>query len=305
MSSTKHIPWLPTTRTCACTSSAQNCLSSRAWLRNQVPIWSFSDKELRTNFDLTSRTHHPAVFPSAIAKRVIRNYTHENETVLDLFSGVGTTLYAAQVCKRNAIGTELNKHFFDFTKQRLRLTEINSSSTPEQAQRKTKPGQILHLIHDDARNILDYVPKNTIDLVFTSPPYWDMLKQPPSKRNQKAQRFLKDNYSNHPADLSNSSNIHEFIKNIKDIFNKVHSVLKPGASCIINTGDYRRAGDFIPLSNIYTATLHDLGLKLKNIIIWDRRREYDIGLFSYPNNFIVNNGMFEYLLDFNKVETMV
>jgi DNA modification methylase len=300
MTSNQAIPWLPTKRTCTCKSSAQNCLSSRSWLRNQVPIWQFNKHELGTTFDLASRKHHPAIFPTVLSKRVIRNYTHENETVLDIFCGVGTTLYTAQVCKRNAIGIELNQHFFDFTKQRLRLNNDIISSTPAQAHRKTKPGQNLHIINDDANNILKYIPKNTIDLFFTSPPYWDMLKQQPSNRNLKNKKFLKENYSDDPLDLSNNQTLDEFKTNIKDIFSKVYLVLKPGARCVVNTGDFRRAGEFISLSNIYIQTLQDIGFNLKNTIIWDRRNEYDIGLFSYPNDFIVNNGMFEYLLEFKK-----
>jgi len=127
-----------------------------------------------------------------------------------------------------------------------------------------------------------------------------MLKQKPSARNLKCERFLKDNYSNDPLDLSNDSSLEQFTENIESIFKKAHQVLKPNARCLINTGDYRRKGKFIPLSAIYINIMQGLGFELKNTIIWDRRKEYEIGLFSYPKNFIVNNGMFEYILEFKK-----
>ena len=124
------------------------------------------------------------------------------------------------------------------------------------------------------------------------------MKQEPSRRNVKSQKYLKNNYSTDPQDLSNNPSLNEFTTNIRDIFQKAHTVLKPGRRCIINTGDYRRKGNYIALSNIYISVLKTLKFELKNIIIWDRRKEYDISIFSYPKNFIVNNGMFEYLLEF-------
>jgi DNA modification methylase len=300
MKSSNILPWLPTQRTCACKPKAQNCLSERAWLRNQVPIWYFSSKELNTKFDSFSRKQHPAVFPSTLAKRLINNYTHENETVLDVFSGVGTTLYAAQVLRRNGIGIELNKDFSEFTNRRLKLINDNFSSTPEITYKKTSKGQNIVQINSDCREILKFIPPNSIDLLFTSPPYWDLLKQPPSRRNLKNKKFLKENYSEDTGDLSNDKSLDIFMGNINRIFTKAQQVLKPGGRCIINTVDYRRKGEFIPLSSNYINIMRALKFELKNIIIWDRRSEYKIGLFSYPYNFILNNGMFEYLLEFKK-----
>lgn len=291
------IPWLPTNRTCDCQKGALNCLSERAWLRNQVPIWWFNSKELNTKFDSLSRQAHPAIFPSALAKRVIRNYTHENECVLDIFSGVGTTLFAAKLTNRNAIGFELNLAFADYTTRRLNLKhDIRGNS----AHLRTNSGIHLQQICSDSRNLLEYLPSESIDLVFTSPPYWDLLKQRPSQRNLRNQKHLKKNYSTDKLDLSNDQTFDAFANNIKEIFSNVSSVLKPGSRCIVNTGDYRRKGNYISLSNLYIEVLQNLNFELKNVIIWDRRREYDIGLFSYPRNFIVNNGMFEYILEFKK-----
>jgi DNA modification methylase len=296
--STKLITWLPSTRTCNCSPDALNCLTKREWLRNQVPIWWFNAKELNTKFDSFSHQRHPAVFPTALAKRVIKNYTHENETLLDIFSGVGTNLYAAQNLKRNCVVFELNETFAAFTNRRLALKNDQYCSDPVSTHRKTNHGQHIQQVCTDARDLLEYLKPRSIDLVFTSPPYWDLLKQPPSRRNLKSQKYLKKNYSDDRLDLSNDSTLHDFSKNIKDIFEKVKTVLNPGKRCIINTGDYRRKGKYISLSSIYINIMQEIGFELKNTIIWDRRKEYDIGIFSYPNNFIVNNGMFEYILEF-------
>jgi len=296
----KLIQWLPTMRSCNCPKNAINCLSAKAWLRNQVPIWWFNKKELNIRYDMISRQHHPAIFPTALAKRVIENYTHQNDTVLDVFSGMGTTLYAARLTKRNAIGFELNKKFADLTCRRLKLKNDKYCSKPNSAHNQNKSGLHLQLINTDSRELLDYIAPESIDCVFTSPPYWDLLNQAPSQRNLKHQQYLKNNYSDDVKDLSNDPTLDAFTKNIKDIFAKVYNILKPQRTCIINTGDYRRKGKYISLSSHYISILSELNVELKNVIIWDRRQEYEIGIFSYPRNFIVNNGMFEYLLEFQK-----
>lgn len=299
-SASRLITWLPCSRSCSCDANALNCLSERAWLRNQVPIWWFSAKELNLKYDLISRKHHPAIFPSALARRVIENYSHAGETILDIFSGLGTTLYASRLARRHCIGFDLNKQFTTITAKRLHLRNDHECYDKNSTHNRNRAGLHLHQVCYDSRKMLEYIPQNSIDLVFTSPPYWDLLKQSPSQRNLKNQKYLKNNYSDDAADLSNKPTLEAFTKNIKDIFEKVHAVLKPNRRCVINTADYRRAGKYISLSNLYITLLQEINFELKNVIIWDRRREYDIGLFSYPKNFIVNNGMFEYLLEFKK-----
>jgi len=51
---------------------------------------------------------HPARFPIALPERLIRMFTFYGETVLDPFSGSGTTLDAAELTGRHGIGIELN-----------------------------------------------------------------------------------------------------------------------------------------------------------------------------------------------------
>jgi DNA modification methylase len=290
-----YIDWLPTQKTCSCPEKVLNCLNNKAWFRNQIPVWWFKPEELQTSFDLASRKIHPAIFPTALAARVIKNYSHRGQTVLDCFCGAGTTLYASKLTGRNAIGIELNSEYAKFSEERL--LKFGKKIDEKNQEKNTKQVQIC----DDARNLLKYIPSNSIDLIWCSPPYWDLLKQRPSTRNLKNQQYLKNNYSANVLDLSNELELDGFIDSIRDIFSKAALVLKPGSRFVINTGDYRKKGKLILLHQIYTELMSDLGLEIKNIIIWDRRQEYDISLFSYPFNFIVNNGMVEYILEFRKV----
>ena len=62
---------------------------------------------------------HPTQKPVALMEYLIKTYTNENETVLDFTIGSGTTAIACINTKRNFIGMELDKGYFDIAMKRL------------------------------------------------------------------------------------------------------------------------------------------------------------------------------------------
>ena len=66
-----------------------------------------------------NKTIHPAVFPYEIPYRHIESWTNEGDVVLDPFMGSGTTGLAALDLGRKFIGIEMNKEYFELSKQRL------------------------------------------------------------------------------------------------------------------------------------------------------------------------------------------
>lgn len=63
---------------------------------------------------------HPAPYPSELASRCIGLWSLEGDTVLDCFAGTGTTLRAAKVMGRKAIGIELEERYCELAANRLR-----------------------------------------------------------------------------------------------------------------------------------------------------------------------------------------
>ncbi len=66
-----------------------------------------------------STRKHPAPFPFELAYRLIRMFSFVDDTVLDPFSGTGTTMLAAIKTGRNSIGVEIDPRYIDITEHRL------------------------------------------------------------------------------------------------------------------------------------------------------------------------------------------
>ena len=63
---------------------------------------------------------HGATFPVELAERVILNFADKNALILDPFIGLGTTAIAAINTKRNFIGFELDKDYFEIAQNRIK-----------------------------------------------------------------------------------------------------------------------------------------------------------------------------------------
>ena len=67
---------------------------------------------------------HSAAFPESLPEWFIKLFTTEGDTVLDPFSGSGTTLKVAKAMKRNAVGIEILDEYCEITAKRVGLTKL-------------------------------------------------------------------------------------------------------------------------------------------------------------------------------------
>ena len=65
-------------------------------------------------------TNHPATFPESLARDHILSWSNEGDTILDPFSGSGTTLKMARLMGRRGIGIEIHQAYCDIAAERLR-----------------------------------------------------------------------------------------------------------------------------------------------------------------------------------------
>lgn len=76
-------------------------------------------QQIWTGLTGASTRNHPAPYPVELAERLIRMFSFVGDTVLDPFSGTGTTSLAAARCGRDSVGVELDPTYFDFSVKRL------------------------------------------------------------------------------------------------------------------------------------------------------------------------------------------
>tara|TARA_R100001082_G_C4310738_1_gene136626 strand:- start:36 stop:782 length:747 start_codon:yes stop_codon:yes gene_type:complete len=74
--------------------------------------------------NISSLSCHKATFPEELVKKILLNFTKENDIVYDPFLGTGTTAVVAKKLKRQYIGSEISKQYFDFAKKNLYPLQI-------------------------------------------------------------------------------------------------------------------------------------------------------------------------------------
>jgi len=232
------------------------------------------------------KLRHPAMFPEELVKRLITIYTKKGDTVLDAFMGSGSTILVAKNLSRKGIGFEISKDFVKLAKKRLSQQLLFSPNDEEEPL----------VYEDDARNLLNYLEPDSIDLVITSPPYWNILRQ---KRT--ADYKEKRPYTDLPNDLGNIDDYDSFVLELQHIFQNVLAVLKPEKHCIIIVMDLRKKNKFYPLHIDIAKMMMGIGFEFEDIIIWDRKQEYsNLRPLGYPYVFRVNK-VHEYILIFKKI----
>jgi len=274
-------------KTCDCKPNHLNCLTAKEWIKHQLGVWQVYYE----GRDMRNKKVHPATFPIALSSKVISLFTHEGELVLDPFVGSGTTLISARDLNRNAIGFDLKQEYIDICNERLMADTLFNDSK-----------QIA--ISDDALNISEYLKPESVKLIWTSPPYANLLNRKRKNKSRRGDERKNDQYmeveqySQDPRDLG-TMEINEFSLAMGDIFEGLLPLLKPKGHCVINIPDMWWKNQRITLHVAIIEELRKRGYELRNTIIWDRTNIVNrIGIFGWPSNYITMGTTFEYLLDF-------
>jgi DNA modification methylase len=255
-----------------------NNLTGKEWLQNSFTIWR---DVVKTSEERA--TKHPALFPQELVEKLIRLYLRDpGSVVLDPFMGIGSTMLASMNQGMKGVGFDLSKDFCKIAKSRIGKFQMPLTSkiqilTPD--------------IHNkDSRNISKIIQENSVDLVVTSPPYWDILNQ---KRT--ADGKIIRNYSSDTEDLGNIPDYEEFLADLKKVYTEVYKVMKPGARCIAVVMDIRKKDKFYPLHEDQSRIMREIGFELDEYVIWDRQRDYNnMKTLGYP-----------YVYRFNRVHEFI
>lgn len=261
-----------------------NDLDGKEWLRHSISVWNI----IKTPEE--RKLHHPAMFPLELCERLIKIFTKKGNIVLDPFFGSGSTLISAKKSQRKAIGFEINKEYIELFKERIKQKDLFSFDIKSKQQEK-----YFRIYHKNANLILEKLNENSIDLCLTSPPYWDILRM---KRSADYKEIRP--YSDDQDDLGNIEDYNTFLLKLKEIFKQVYKILKANKFCIIIQMDIRKKDKLYTFHVDTINFMRDIGFELDDIIIWDRKMEYNnLRPLGYPYVFRVNR-IHEYILLFQK-----
>lgn len=249
----------------------KSIVTKEEWKEYTKSVWTIAN---------VSHETHPAMFPEEIPHRLIKLFSFHGETILDPFSGVGTTGVAALSNGRKFVGVDTNDEYIQIAKKRL--NEIDKRSF------KLKTGNSMNM---------EFIEDSSIDLIICSPPYWN-----------------KADYGNCEGNVGSISNYREFLDDIKKIFSECYRVLSPGRRmCVVtaNVNQNTQKGLLtFPLAADYINVCRDINFLLVNEIIWSKDKtggkwgSYGsqrpiFGSYPYPPNFYFKN-VHEYILIFKK-----
>ncbi|MFX1565173.1 MAG: DNA methyltransferase [Promethearchaeota archaeon] len=249
-----------------------NALDGKTWTRYSISIWEIGKTPEE------SRLKHPALFPQRLVERLLKIYTKPGDTILDPFMGTGSTLVAAQQLGCQAIGFEISPSYIQLAQKRLDSTQSS-----------------VQIHCENANKLTEHIPSSSIDLVVTSPPYWNIHCQ---RRTADGKRSRP--YTSLSQDLGNIPNYQDYLESLGLISKQLFMVLKPSHWCILIVMDLRKKNKFYPLHIDCINQWKKDGFQLEDIIIWDRRKDYhNLRPLGYPTTFRVNK-VHEYILIFQK-----
>jgi len=250
----------------------KSILSKEEWREYTKTVWHIAN---------TSHADHPAVFPVEIPHRLIKLFSFYGERVLDPFAGTGVTATAAIPLGRHAICVDQNRRYIDVIRRQCK--PLNNGKPSE---------DLLTAVTGDARK-LDFLPNDSVQLVITSPPYWN-----------------KADYGSGRSNIGKVENYVAFLDEVQKVFIECFRVLEPGRKMCVVTANVNQHTDqgllTFPLSTDFALRLRDIGFVLINEIIWSKdgtggkwgswgSQRPIFGSYPYPPNFLFKN-LHEYII---------
>ena len=211
---------------------------------------------------------HPATYSPTMMEDFIKFFTKEGMSVLDPFSGIGSTLVGCRRTNRIGYGVELNPKYYETILKRV----------PEFSE---------NVKNDDCRNIGSLFEDKKFDFCISSPPYWDVLNRSTANfEKTRKSRGLDVNYSNEELDLGNISDYKTFLDNTVGVYKDIYPLLNDGSYLVIIVKNIKKGGKFYPLAWDIAKELSSL-YELKDEKIWIQDK---VGLapYGYPYSWAAN-----------------
>jgi len=223
------------------------------------------------------RKQHGGIKPPEICASLIEQFSQRGDSILDPFAGAGSTLIAASITQRKALGIDINpewqKIYFEVCKKMdLEIHDYHVANSELELEKITGD--------------------RSYRLVLTDVPYWEMdkLKKTRGKfskagepSREKLPSSLKIFNKEAPVQIS------EWLTMIENVFSVCQQKLTKEGNLVVFIGNmYRnigsgkkKVGRYIPLASMLAERTRRIGYKQISEITWyspDRK----LGVYGYP-----------------------
>ncbi len=183
-------------------------------------------------------------FVPQIATQTYLRYTKEDDVVLDLFLGSGTSAIEAERQNRRLIGVELKPDLIESVRAKLSPTLLDDR---------------IHLLQGDStqaetaarvRETLATMDAEYAQLLMLHPPYHDIVP-----------------FSDLPEDLSNASDLDAFLDMFENVARHGFDLLESTRFAALVIGDKYTQGELIPLGFYCLERMQRIGFRTKGIVV--------------------------------------
>lgn len=230
---------------------------------------------------------HPAPFSYIDISKVCSKNNIVGKTILDPFLGVGSTIIGTYK-DNNTIGIELNPEYVDLTRERFELLDIKEQAL---ANSTIICGDSLEEVKKlDAR----------IDVVITSPPYFNILKNKTSgvRTDSSQSRQGIEYYSDDSKDIGNCDNYQEYLQAIKGLFSDINKIMTKDGEVYLVISDFTINKKETDIHSDCVKLMNDAGYSYcgTSYILQNQKAIYP---FGYPYKIVLNH-IYQYIIKFKK-----
>ena len=140
----------------------------------------------------------------------------------------------------------------------------------------------------DSRKLINDLEDNSLDLVITSPPYWNILHKEDHKAKQERKEFdLDTRYGNDDQDLGNIHDYDNFLEELSTILGACGRALKPKKYMAVIVSDFRDKSRFIMFHADLARSMEKFQMELRGITVLYQRHKR-IFPYGYPYAYVPN-----------------
>ncbi len=183
-------------------------------------------------------------FVPQIATQTFLRYTREDDVVLDLFLGSGTSAVEAVRLKRRLVGVELKPDLVESVRAKIPSALLDDHIRILQGD-STSADTAAHV-----RETLAAMGSEHAQLLVLHPPYHDILR-----------------FSDLPDDLSNVPDLDSFLDLFETAARHGFDLLEPNRFAVLVIGDKYTKGELIPLGFYCLGRMQRVGFRIKGIVV--------------------------------------